>query len=73
MQHFPKIDTEQSKRDLRWSSAKSFADCNAYMAIEAQASGARGFAMRGAISGVNAHYRYAREMLGITEADQLFS
>ncbi len=85
MQHFPNISTEQSKRDARWNAARTIADCNAYMAIEAQ-SHARLAApfiesnmwrgpnwLRGAIAARSERYRYAREILGITDADQIYS
>ncbi|NKM69199.1 hypothetical protein [Rhizobium laguerreae] len=87
MQHFPNISTEESKRDARWNAARTIADCNAYMAIEAQRSGAIGFEkmyapqntikgpsfMKGYRSQVEGHYRYSREILGITDADQIYS
>ena len=87
MQHIRQIETEQSKRDARWNSACTLADCDAYQAIEAQRMGAHGFVflqrpehsvrgpswMRGARSSVEGHYRYAREILGITDADQFYA
>lgn len=87
MQHFTTIETEQSKRDARWNAARSIADCNAYQAIEAQRSGALGFEnmnaprntikgpsfMRGYRSLVEGHYRYAREIMGCTDEDQLYA
>ncbi|MBB3743864.1 hypothetical protein FHX10_003363 [Rhizobium sp. BK591] len=87
MQHFRNIETEQSKRDARWNAARTLADCDAYMAIEAQRSGALGFEnmnapkntikgpsfMKGYRSQVDGHYRYAREILGVTDADQIYS
>ncbi|ANL84630.1 hypothetical protein [Rhizobium phaseoli] len=87
MQHIREIETEQSKRDARWSSARTLADCDAYMAIEAQRMGAHGFAflqrpehavrgpswMRGATASVVEHYRYARKIMGITDEDQLYA
>ena len=87
MQHIRNIETEQSKRDARWNGAKSLADCNAYMAIEAQRRGALGFEkmfepqntikgpsfMRGYRSSVAGHYRYAREILGVAEEDQIYA
>jgi hypothetical protein len=87
MQHIRKIETEQSKRDSRWNDAKSNADCDAYMAIEAQRAGAIGFEkmyapqntikgpvfMRGYRSFVEGHYRYAREIMNISDEDQLYA
>ncbi|MDR9781630.1 hypothetical protein [Rhizobium redzepovicii] len=87
MQYFRNIETEQSKRDARWNAARTLADCDAYMAIEAQRMGAHGFVflqrpehsvrgpswMRGARSSVECHYRYAREIMGITDQDQLYA
>ncbi|TBY54558.1 hypothetical protein E0H59_13830 [Rhizobium leguminosarum bv. viciae] len=87
MQYFRNIETEQSKRDARWNAARTLADCNAYMAIEAQRCGAIGFEfirqpqhrlrgpswMRGAVASVEEHYRYARQILGITDEDQLYA
>lgn len=87
MQHFPNIETEQSKRDARWNAARTIDDCNAYMAIEAQRSGALGFEkmhdrtntikgpsfMKGYRSQVEGHYRYARQIIGITDQDQLYA
>lgn len=85
MQHFPNIETDRSKRDARWNAARTISDCNAYMAIEAQ-SHARLAApfiesnlwrgpswLRGAMAARSERYRYAREILGITDADQLYS
>ncbi|MBX4889810.1 hypothetical protein [Rhizobium bangladeshense] len=87
MQHIRNIETDQSKRDARWNAARTLDDCNAYMAIEAQCCGALGFEnmnaprntikgpsfMRGYRSMVEGHYRYAREILGITDEDQLYA
>ncbi|QIG67301.1 hypothetical protein EVB37_065 [Rhizobium phage RHph_TM3_3_3] len=87
MQHIRNIETEQSKRDARWNSARTLADCNAYMAIEAQRCGALGFEnihapkntlkgpsfMRGYRHIVEGHYRYAREIMGVTEKDQFYA
>lgn len=87
MQHIRNIGTEQSKRDARWNSARTLAGCNAYMAIEAQRCGALGFAsmhdpkhairgpsfIRGYRSTVEGHYRYAREIMGVTEKDQFYA
>jgi hypothetical protein len=85
MQHFPNISTEQSKRDARWNAARTVADCNAYMAIEAQ-SHARLAApfiesnlwrspswLRGATAARSERYRYAREIMGCTDEDQLYA
>lgn len=85
MQHIRNIATEQSKRDLRWNSVKTLDDCSAYMAIEAQsaarlagpfieANAWRGPSwVRGAMAAREDRYRYAREIMGISEADQIFS
>ncbi|AJC78275.1 hypothetical protein EFR00_17590 [Rhizobium sophoriradicis] len=87
MQHFRKIETEQSLRDARWNAARGLDDCTAYMANEAQRMGALGFVylrrpehllrgpswLRGATASVAAHYRYAREIMGITDRDQLYA
>ncbi|MFB2601251.1 hypothetical protein ACE04B_04190 [Rhizobium phaseoli] len=87
MQHVRKIETEQSLRDARWNAARRLDDCTAYMANEAQRMGALGFAylrrpehsvrgpswLRDATSSVAAHYRYAREIMGITDRDQLYA
>jgi len=87
MQHIRDIATEQSKRDLRWNGTKTLADCDRYMAIEAQRAGAIGFAhvrkpensvmgpnwLRGALAAVEEHYRYAREIMGLTEEDQFYA
>ncbi|MBX4920959.1 hypothetical protein HJA76_14790 [Rhizobium bangladeshense] len=87
MQHIRNIETEQSKRDARWNAARTLDDCNAYMAIEAQRVGALGFEkmhdrnytirgpsfMRGYRSMVEGHYRYAREIMGVTDQDQLYA
>lgn len=87
MQHAMNIATEQSKRDARWNAARSIDDCNAYMAIEAQRLGAHGFVflqrpehsirgpswLRGATSSVEGHYRYAREIMGLTDGDQIYA
>jgi hypothetical protein len=85
MQHFKNIETEQSKRDARWNAARTIADCSAYMAIEAQ-SHARLAApfiesnlwrgpswLRGATAARSERYRYAREMMGISDNDQMFA
>ncbi|TBY90458.1 hypothetical protein E0H40_12780 [Rhizobium leguminosarum bv. viciae] len=85
MQHFPNISTEQSKRDARWNAARTLADCNAYMAIEAQ-SHARLAApfiasnmwrgpswVRGATAARSDRYRYAREIMNIRDEDQLYA
>jgi hypothetical protein len=87
MQHIRDIATDRSKSDLRWNSAKTLADCNAYMAIEAQRAGAIGFEyirrpehavkgpnwLRGAMDRVTSHYDYARSIMGIVDADQYYS
>ncbi|MBX5238669.1 hypothetical protein [Rhizobium sp. NLR22b] len=87
MQHIRKIETEQSKRDARWNVARTLTDCDVYQAIEAQRMGALGFVflqrpehavrgpswMRGATASVVEHYRYAREIMGITDEDQLYA
>jgi hypothetical protein len=87
MQHIRNIETEQSKRDLRWNSARTLSACNQYMAIEAQRCGALGFVfvnslsnsfrgprwLIGAQAGVADHYAYAREIMGVTDADQLYA
>jgi hypothetical protein len=87
MQHIRSIETEQSKRDARWNAARTIADCNKYMAIEAQSHGRIGFEfvrrsehsirgqrwMRGALAGVAESYRYAREIMGITDEDQFYA
>lgn len=85
MQHFPNISTEQSKRDARWNAARTIADCNAYMAIEAQRMGALAAPyieanawkgplwVRGAISARRGHYDYARQIMGITDKDQFYA
>ncbi|MBY3595973.1 hypothetical protein [Rhizobium bangladeshense] len=87
MQHIRGIETEQSRRDARWNAARGLGDCAAYMANEAQRMGALGFAylgrpehsvrgpswLRGATASVEAHYRYAREIMGITDGDQLYA
>lgn len=87
MKHIRNISTEQSKRDARWNAARTIADCDAYMAIEAQRMGALGFEtmhephntikgpvfMRGYRYSVEGHYRYARQIMGVSDADQLFS
>lgn len=87
MQHSRDISTEQSKRDLRWCEARTLNACNEYMAIEAQRSGAIGFAhvskpehsirgphwLTGAQARVAEHYRYAREIMGVTDEDQLYA
>jgi len=87
MQHIRQIETGQSKRDARWNAARTLADCDAYMAIEAQRMGALGFEkmyephntikgpvfMRGYRYSVEGHYRYSREILGVTDADQYYS
>ncbi|MGZ2501786.1 hypothetical protein EHI47_11525 [Rhizobium leguminosarum] len=85
MQYFRNIETEQSKRDARWNAARSIADCNAYMAIEAQ-SHARLAApfiesnmwrgpswLRGAMAGRSERYRNAREIMGITDQEQFYA
>ncbi|MBY5682681.1 hypothetical protein HFO32_10990 [Rhizobium leguminosarum] len=85
MQHFPNISTEQSKRDARWNAARTLADCNDYMAIEAQ-SHARLAApfiasnmwrgpswLRGATAARSERYRYAREIMNIRDEDQLYA
>ncbi|TBE49170.1 hypothetical protein ELH06_08345 [Rhizobium ruizarguesonis] len=85
MQHFPNISTEQSKRDARWNAARTIADCNAYMAIEAQ-SHARLAApfiasnmwrgpswLRGAAAARSERYRYAREIMNIRDEDQIYA
>lgn len=85
MKHFTGIATEQSKRDARWNAARTIADCNAYMAIEAQSHARlagpfiekntwRGPSwVRGAIASREERYRYAREIMGCTDADQFYS
>ncbi|MCW0014869.1 hypothetical protein [Rhizobium sp. BT-226] len=87
MQHIRNIETEQSKRDARWNAARTIADCDAYMAIEAQRMGAHGFEfirqpqhrlrgpswLRGATASVQEHYRYAREIMNIRDEDQLYA
>jgi hypothetical protein len=87
MQHFTNIETEQSKRDARWNAARTICDCNAYMAIEAQRMGALGFVslrdpknsirgpswLRGFRYSVEERYRYAREIMNITDEDQFFA
>ncbi|MCS0459500.1 hypothetical protein [Rhizobium favelukesii] len=87
MQHIRDIATEQSKRDLRWNEARTLADCDRYMAIEAQRAGAIGFAhvrkpenavmgpnwLRGALATVEDHYRYAREIMNVTDEDQFYA
>ncbi|TAY15940.1 hypothetical protein ELH91_03680 [Rhizobium leguminosarum] len=87
MQHIRKIETEESKRDARWNTARTMGDCRAYMANEAQRMGALGFDflrrpehsirgpswLRGARASVAEHYRYAREIMGITDTDQLYA
>jgi hypothetical protein len=84
MQHQRNIETEQSKRDARWNAARTIADCDAYMAIEAQSMARHAFQfiqrsgfdadrLRGASAVMNGHYRYARELLNITEQDQLYA
>ncbi|MGO7043331.1 hypothetical protein ACCS60_33890 [Rhizobium acaciae] len=87
MQHIRNIETEESKRDARWNTARTMGDCRAYMANEAQRMGALGFAflrrsehsirgpswLRGAVASVEEHYRYAREIMGITDTDQLYA
>lgn len=81
------ISTEQSKRDLRWNSARTLSACDQYMAIEAQRYGAHGFVFirrpehavrgddwfNGALANVANHYAYAREIMGVTDADQLYA
>ncbi|ANK90573.1 MULTISPECIES: hypothetical protein [Rhizobium] len=87
MQHIRRIETDQSRRDTRWNAVRGLDDCDAYMANEAQRMGALGFAylgrpehsirgpswLRGATASVEAHYRYAREIMGITDRDQLYA
>ncbi|MDV4152849.1 hypothetical protein ACCT14_29010 [Rhizobium brockwellii] len=87
MQHIRNIETEESKRDARWNAARTTHDCRAYMANEAQRMGALGFDflrrpehsirgpswLRGASASVAEHYRYAREIMGITDIDQLYA
>ncbi|RWX10253.1 hypothetical protein EHI45_20605 [Rhizobium leguminosarum] len=87
MQHIRNIETEESRRDARWNAARTMGDCRAYMANEAQRMGALGFAflrrpehsirgpswLRGAAASVEQHYRYAREIMGITDTDQLYA
>lgn len=87
MQHIRNIETEESKRDARWNAARTTHDCRAYMANEAQRMGALGFAylrrpehairgpswLRGAAASVEEHYRYAREIMGITNNDQFYA
>ncbi|TBC93200.1 hypothetical protein ELH26_03755 [Rhizobium leguminosarum] len=87
MQHIRNIETEESKRDARWNAARTTHDCRAYMANEAQRMGALDFAflrrpehsirgpswLRGARVSVAEHYRYAREIMGITDTDQLYA
>ncbi|MBY5900179.1 hypothetical protein ELH75_06395 [Rhizobium leguminosarum] len=87
MQHIRNIETEESRRDARWNGARTMGDCRAYMANEAQRMGALGFAflrrpehairgpswLRGAVASVEEHYRYAREIMGITDTDQLYA
>ncbi|MHC2480943.1 hypothetical protein [Rhizobium leguminosarum] len=87
MQHIRNIETEESKRDARWNAARTTHDCRAYMANEAQRMGALGFAylrrpehairgpswLRGASASVEEHYRYAREIMGITNNDQFYA
>ncbi|MGR9392140.1 hypothetical protein ACU8OL_03945 [Rhizobium leguminosarum] len=87
MQHIRNIETEESKRDARWNAARTTHDCRTYMANEAQRMGALGFAylrrpehairgpswLRGAVASVEQHYRYAREIMGITDTDQLYA
>ncbi|ARM87381.1 hypothetical protein RHEC894_CH01042 [Rhizobium sp. CIAT894] len=87
MQHIRNIETEESKRDVRWNGVLGMSDCSAYMAIEAQRMGALGFAflrrpehavrgpswLRGARASVEEHYRYAREIMGMTDHDQLYA
>ncbi|ASS53110.1 hypothetical protein E0H39_03175 [Rhizobium leguminosarum bv. viciae] len=85
MQYFRNIETEQSKRDARWNAARTIADCNAYMAIEAQ-SHARLAApfiesnmwrgpnwLRGVTAARSERYRYAREIMNIRDEDQLYA
>jgi len=85
MQYFRNIETEQSKRDARWNAARTLADCNAYMAIEAQ-SHARLAApfiesnmwrgpswLRGAMAARSERYRYAREIMGCKDEDQIYA
>ncbi|MBY4591733.1 MULTISPECIES: hypothetical protein [Rhizobium] len=87
MQHIRNIETVESRRDARWNGALGMGDCSAYMAIEAQRMGALGFAflrrpehlirgpswLRGARASVEEHYRYAREIMGTTDRDQLYA
>ncbi|MDR9779315.1 hypothetical protein [Rhizobium redzepovicii] len=87
MQHIRNIETVESRRDARWNGALGMGDCSAYMAIEAQRMGALGFAflrrpehfirgpswLRGARASVEEHYRYAREIMGMTDRDQLYA
>ncbi|WP_018445561.1 hypothetical protein [Rhizobium gallicum] len=85
MQHFPNISTEQSKRDARWNAARTIADCNAYMAIEAQSHARlaapfiasnmwRGRSwLRGATAARSERYRYAREIMNIRDEDQVYA
>lgn len=87
MQHFKAIKTDQSKRDARWNAARTIADCDAYMAIEAQRMGALGFEkmyephntikgpvfMRGYRYSVEGHYRFARQIMNITDEDQIYA
>ncbi|MGZ2484329.1 hypothetical protein ACVITL_002852 [Rhizobium pisi] len=85
MQHTRNIETEQSKRDARWNAARTIADCNAYMAIEAQ-SHARLAApfiesnmwrgpdwLRGVMAARSERYGYAREIMGCTDEDQNYA
>ncbi|ACI55735.1 conserved hypothetical protein [Rhizobium leguminosarum bv. trifolii WSM2304] len=85
MQHIRNIETDQSKRDARWNDVKTLADCDAYMAIEAQsharlagpfleANTWRGPNwMRGAIAARSERYGYARQIMKITDEDQLYA
>ncbi|MGV4796167.1 hypothetical protein [Rhizobium sp. F40D2] len=87
MQHIRNIETDQSKRDARWNAVRTLADCDAYMAADAQRSGALGFEnmnalrntikgpsfMRGYRSQIEGHYRYARQIMKITDEDQLYA
>ncbi|TAT82741.1 hypothetical protein [Rhizobium ruizarguesonis] len=87
MQHVRNIETEESRRDARWNAARTTHDCRAYMANEAQRMGALGFVflrrpehsirgpswLRGASASVAEHYRYGREIMGITDTDQLYA
>jgi hypothetical protein len=85
MQHFKNISTEASRRDGRWSAARTLADCDRYMAIEAQNAARRcsqsmidnawkGFSFLRSVEAARAeHHHYSRTILGITEADQLYS